>query len=119
MEDSCKIGEDLDPEPSHMHAGEKVADLRSLQEGPFLILENRSAAVVSWRRLRAKQPAFVQRNRPAEKAPLLQLARRVGGQRRPNEFLAVRTFWDFPLALRGFALACNITVIYYQKVLLY
>jgi hypothetical protein len=54
-----------------MHAGEKVADLRSLQEGPFLILENRSAAVVSWRRLRAKQPAFVKRSRPGEKAPLL------------------------------------------------
>lgn len=103
MEDSCKIGEDLDPEPSHMHAGEKVADLRSLQEGPFLILENRSAAVVSWRRLRAKQPAFVKRSRPGEKAPLQQLARRLRGQRRPNEFLAVPTFWDFPLALRGFA----------------
>jgi hypothetical protein len=55
---------------AHARRG-KVADLRSLQEGPFLILENRSAAVVSWRRLRAKQPAFVKRSRPGEKAPLL------------------------------------------------
>jgi hypothetical protein len=47
MEDSCKIGEDLDPEPSHMHAGEKVADLRSRREGAFLSLENPSTAVVS------------------------------------------------------------------------
>ena len=97
MEDSCKIGEDLDPEPAHMHAGEKVADLRSLREGPFLILENRSAAVVSWRRLRAKQPAFVKRSRPGEKAPLPQPARRRQGQRRLNGFLEVPIFWDFPV----------------------
>jgi len=102
-----------------MHPGKKTADLRSRREGPFLSLENRSTAVVSWSRLRAKQPAFVQRRRPGEKAPLLQLARRLRGQRQPNEFLEVPTFWDFPLALRGFAPACNITVIYYQKVLLY
>jgi hypothetical protein len=71
MEDSCKIGEDLDPEPAHMHVAKKVADLRSRREGAFLSLENRSAAAVSWRCLRAKQPAFVKRSRPGEKAPLL------------------------------------------------
>jgi hypothetical protein len=47
MEDSCKIGEDLDPEPAHMHAGEKTADLRFRREGAFLSLENPSTAVVS------------------------------------------------------------------------
>ena len=119
MEDSCKIGEDLDPEPSHMHAGEKVADLRSLQEGPFLILENRSAAVVSWRRLRAKQPAFVKRSRPGEKAPLQQLARRLRANASPMNS------WRFPHSgifrshFEVLPLACNITVIYYQNVLIY
>ena len=43
-----KIGEDLDPEPAHMHAGDKAADLRSRREGTILILENRATAVVSW-----------------------------------------------------------------------
>jgi hypothetical protein len=47
MEDSCKIGEDLDPEPAHMHVAKKVADLRSRREGAFLSLENPSTAVVS------------------------------------------------------------------------
>jgi hypothetical protein len=119
MEDSCKIGEDLDPEPAHMHVAKKVADLRSRREGAFLSLENRSAAAVSWRCLRAKQPAFVKRSRPGEKAPLQQLARQLRANAGPINS------WRFPHSgifrshFEVLPLACNITVIYYQKVLLY
>jgi hypothetical protein len=80
-----------------MRAGDKAADLGSRREGTIPILESRPTAAVSWRRLRASQPAFVKRSRPGEKAPLPQPARRRQGQRRLNGFLEVPIFWDFPV----------------------
>ena len=52
-----------------MRAGDKAADLGSRREGTVPILENRATAVVSWRRLRASQSAFVKRSRAGEKVP--------------------------------------------------
>ncbi len=46
MEVSYRIGEDFNPEPAHMHAGDKAADLRSRREGTIPILENRPSASV-------------------------------------------------------------------------
>ena len=80
-----------------MRAGDKAADLDSRREGTISILQSRPTAAVSWRRLRASQPAFVKRSRPGEKAPLPQPARRRQGQRRLNGFLEVPIFWDFPV----------------------
>jgi hypothetical protein len=74
-----------------MRAGDKAADLGSRREGTVPILENRATAVVSWRRLREAEP------RRRESSP--SRSRRAGarGQRRPNEFLEVPAFWDFPV----------------------
>ncbi len=60
MGNSLKTGDDLDPEPAHMHAGDKAIHLRTRREGTILIIENRATAVVAWQRLRTNRPAGVQ-----------------------------------------------------------
>ncbi len=64
MGNSLKAGDDLDPEPAHMHAGDKAIHLRTRREGTILIIENRATAVVAWQRLRTNRPAGVQGGAP-------------------------------------------------------
>ena len=75
-----------------MRAGDKATDLGSRREGTVLILESRPTAPSCQPVcLREAEPPGRERSAPAAGAPAS------GGQRRPNEFLEVPAFWDFPV----------------------
>ena len=103
-----------------MRAGDKAADLGSRREGTIPILESRPTAAVSWRRLRASQSAFGKRSRPGEKDPLPQPARRRQGATPAEWILGGSHILGFAgHILRFCPPACDITALYYKKVLLY
>jgi hypothetical protein len=103
-----------------MRAGDKAADLGSRREGTVLILESRPTAVVSWRRLRASQSAFVKRSRAGEKVPPP-----AAGAPAPGGNAGRMNSWRFPRfgIFRSYfevsPPSCNITALYYKNVLLY
>ena len=96
-----------------MRAGDKAADLGSRREGTVPILESRPTAVVSWRRLREAEPPGRERSAPAAGAPAS------GGNAGRMNSWRFPYFGIFRSYFEVLSPACNITALYYKKVLLY